>query len=207
MITKKLIGAVFVAAVAMTGASEAAVVTLGSTTAVGTNTNFTYNATLGPDEGVRAGDRLVIFDFAGYVPGSIFTGSPNLTGATELTSTGLITGSQTDDASLLNLVFTYNGPDFRNTGGPFASLDFTGFGAVSTFSSTTLDGFTTITTKNNPPPTENTMLDTLGTTQVPAPGIPGSAVPEPSSWLMLLSGFGIVGFAARRRRTVLAATS
>jgi PEP-CTERM motif len=32
-----------------------------------------------------------------------------------------------------------------------------------------------------------------------------SAVPEPSSWLMLLAGFGMVGIAARRRRSNVAA--
>jgi hypothetical protein len=31
------------------------------------------------------------------------------------------------------------------------------------------------------------------------------AVPEPATWAMLLTGFGMVGFAARRRRTVVAA--
>jgi hypothetical protein len=32
-----------------------------------------------------------------------------------------------------------------------------------------------------------------------------SAVPEPASWALLLSGFGLVGTALRRRRTVIAA--
>lgn len=32
----------------------------------------------------------------------------------------------------------------------------------------------------------------------------GGAVPEPASWAMLLAGFGMVGFAARRRRTITA---
>ena len=32
-----------------------------------------------------------------------------------------------------------------------------------------------------------------------------SAVPEPGTWAMLVAGFGLVGFAARRRRTVVAA--
>ena len=30
--------------------------------------------------------------------------------------------------------------------------------------------------------------------------IPGPAVPEPATWAMLITGFGLVGFAARRRR-------
>ena len=33
----------------------------------------------------------------------------------------------------------------------------------------------------------------------------GGAVPEPSAWAMLLAGFGMVGFAARRRRMTAAA--
>lgn len=32
----------------------------------------------------------------------------------------------------------------------------------------------------------------------------GGAVPEPTSWAMLLAGFGLVGFAARRRRAIAA---
>jgi hypothetical protein len=32
-----------------------------------------------------------------------------------------------------------------------------------------------------------------------------SIVPEPASWAMMISGFGLVGFAARRRRAVVAA--
>lgn len=39
---------------------------------------------------------------------------------------------------------------------------------------------------------DNIVISTVG----------GGAVPEPSSWAMLLAGFGMVGFAARRRRAV-----
>lgn len=34
---------------------------------------------------------------------------------------------------------------------------------------------------------------------------PGGGVPEPASWAMLVAGFGLVGAAARRRKTVIAA--
>jgi hypothetical protein len=35
--------------------------------------------------------------------------------------------------------------------------------------------------------------------------VSAGAVPEPASWTMLITGFGLVGFAARRRRSVIAA--
>lgn len=35
-------------------------------------------------------------------------------------------------------------------------------------------------------------------------GIVGSEVPEPSSWMMLIAGFGLTGAAVRRRRAVVA---
>ena len=34
---------------------------------------------------------------------------------------------------------------------------------------------------------------------------PVAGVPEPANWIMMIAGFGLVGFAARRRRTALAA--
>jgi hypothetical protein len=43
-------------------------------------------------------------------------------------------------------------------------------------------------------------LTFFGTTDPNDPG--GGVVPEPSTWAMLLAGFGLVGFAARRRRAL-----
>ncbi len=40
----------------------------------------------------------------------------------------------------------------------------------------------------------------VGGTVVP----PGGVIPEPGTWAMLIAGFGMVGFAARRRRTTVA---
>ena len=64
------------AAIMGAGAANAAIITFQGTTANGPNDfTFSYGATLGPDEGMRHGDQIVIFDFAGYIAGSIFSGS------------------------------------------------------------------------------------------------------------------------------------
>ena len=188
------------AALSMTGAANAAVVTLEGVTNNGPNDfTFTYEGTLGPDEGLRSGDRLIIFDFAGYIDGSIFSPSANVVGSVEAVSAGAaLTPGFNDDPGLVNLVFTYTGPDLRNEGGPFAALDFNGLGARSTLGGTARDAFFTLTTKNNPdgvPGGSNSPLFTLGSVSVPA-----AAIPEPQAWALMLGGFGLTGFAMRRRK-------
>ncbi|MFN3370366.1 MAG: PEPxxWA-CTERM sorting domain-containing protein [Sphingomonadaceae bacterium] len=37
-----------------------------------------------------------------------------------------------------------------------------------------------------------------------SPLLPGGVVPEPATWAMMIAGFGLVGFVARRRRTSIA---
>lgn len=191
-------------AVLMAGPASAAVVSLQTITPNGpTDNTFTYQSTLGPDEGLRAGDRLVIFDFAGYVDGSIFATVANFTASVENTSVdAIVLPGQNDDPTIPNLVFTYNGADFRTTGGPLASLDLNSFGARSTFSATTTDAFYTQTTKNNPPAEAGTAAFQVGTVRVPA-----GAVPEPATWAMMLGGFGMMGAAMRRRSGAVRVTA
>ena len=56
------------------GSANAAVVTLETVSTNGANDyTFSYRGTLGPDEGLRSGDRLIIYDFAGYIAGSVFS--------------------------------------------------------------------------------------------------------------------------------------
>ena len=190
------------AAIGVAGSAHAAVITLQSVTPNGpADFTFAYQGTLGPDEGVRSGDRLVIFDFNGYIDGSIFVPSANLVGSVEfLSPTALITPGFDDNPGILNLVFTYVGPDFRNTGGPFTPLDFDGLGARSTFGSTQIDAFFTRTTKNNPVTDENTPVFTLGQVEVPA-------IPEPATWAMMIAGFGLVGMSMRRRERIAHVTA
>jgi hypothetical protein len=187
------------AAFCLAGSANAAVMTLEDVTANGPNNfTFTYQATLGPDEGLRAGDRFIIFDFAGYIGGSIMSGSPQLVASVQFTSpTAIVTPGFNDDPTLANLVFTYNGPDFRTEGGPFEPFDFNDLSARSTLGGQAVDAFFAKTTKNNPddaPGGSNTSIFTLGAVTIPAP-----AVPEPATWAMMLGGFGLLGGAVRRR--------
>lgn len=200
------------AAVGLAGGANAAVITLEGVSANGPNDfTFTYESTLGPDEGVRSGDRFVIFDFAGYIDGSVTSASPLLTASSELTSpTAIMTPGFTDDAGVANLVFTYNGPDFRTTGGPFAPFDFNGLSARSTLGGRAPDGFFAMTTKNNPngaPGGANTPVYTMGAVTVPGSGNFPGAIPEPATWAMMLGGFGLLGGAVRRRNRAASVTA
>jgi hypothetical protein len=193
------------AAVAFAGSANAAVLTLETVRANGPNDfTFRYQGTLGGDEGLRSGDRLVIFDFNGYIDGSIFTPNDTVVTSVEFTTSTdtIVTPGFTDDANIENLVFTYVGADFRNDGGPFTPLDFNGIGARSTLGGRIADAFFTRTTKNNPdgrPGGSNTPVFTLGSVDVPNAANNPSAIPEPATWAMLLGGFGMIGAAARRR--------
>jgi len=158
---------------------------------------FSYGGSLSPTEGVKSGSILVVYDFAGYVAGSIAATSPFVTAVTALSNPGLILDPAfTDDPNIPNLVFTYTGPDFQTNPaapGTYPALSFTGLSARSIFKNVNLDGFSTLTVKNT--------LFEAGT-QVFSTGSVGvpSAVPEASTWGLMIVGIGIVGGTMRRRR-------
>jgi hypothetical protein len=188
------------AAIGLAGSAQAGVTTLqGIATNGPGDFTWTYQGTLGPDEGLRAGNKLIIYDFAGYIDGSISSPYPTVTSTVEFTSPGgIVTPGFTDDPNIVNLVFTYVGPDFRNSGGPFVPFDFNGLSARSTFNGMTDDAFFGLSTKNNPdgvPGGSNTPVYSLGSITVPF-----AAVPEPASWAMMIGGFGLIGAASRRGR-------
>lgn len=105
---------------------------------------YTYEATVAGDQGLDTGSRYVIFDFAGYVPGSVsvipFTtfSTPNTT-ADLAAGIALLSPSQTDDPNIQNLLFTYTGPNFNTTGGPFPASNIS-FTVRSIWGTTRLDG-------------------------------------------------------------------
>ncbi len=177
--------------------ASAATVQLESQIFNGTAFTYNYGGTLASTEGIVAGTKLVILDFAGYVDGSIFSPYATITGTTELTSSGiLIDPTFTDDPTIANLVFTYNGPDFQ-AGPPadgefYTPIDFSGLAAASIYGDTALTGFATLTVKNvSPTPTT---VYSAGSVLAPV-----LAVPEPATWAMLALGFGAIGMASRRR--------
>ena len=176
-------------------ASHASIIpTLQSVTPSGSLWSYNYQGTLAGDQGVTNGSKLVIFDFAGF---SGFGPLPaNVTGSTQLSS-GVNSLGGTDDPGILNLVFTYNGPDFRTSGGEYPDATQFTFSALSTFNQTAFDGFYALAVKNNGLPGEvGSLTDNSGRVAVPIPG----GVPEPASWALMIMGFGGVGALVRRRR-------
>ncbi len=200
---KKLLLAAATLLCVTTGARAAIIPTLTSVTADGSNFDWLYQGTLAGDQGLVDGSRLVIFDFKGYVPGSIFSPYASVTASVENVSTGLILPpGMSDDPGLVNLVFTYHGPDFDASGGPFADINFNGLMAKSTFGDLTQGIFSAQAVKNNGLGPGGAGTPAYNTGFVTVPGALG--VPEPASWALMLMGFGLAGASLRRRRAAAA---
>jgi len=177
-------------------ARAAFTVTLVSTAPSGPNTQFNFSAAIAPEDTLTAGDFFRIYDFAGYVAGSI-TAPAGWTGSTALVNPtpppDVILGHG-DDPALTNLIYTYNGAPVA---GP---LTIAGFSAVSTLNNLIVTkDFVGRVTKGTGA-TAGSPVDSVGDIRVPG-------VPEPTS---LVSGsigvilFGVV-YACRHRQKIRAA--
>ena len=180
-------------------AAHALTPVLVSVTPEGNRFLFTYALTLNEDEGVRTGDRLVIYDFAGF-DGFAPLSNPAIGTFTEATtSVGGVNNLQappgfSDDAGILNIGWQWNGPDIFTTSA-HPAIDFT-LAAYSTFGGRTLDGFSSLTVKNNGDAMGEPLYE-QGAAAVPVMG----AVPEPSAWALMILGFGGAGAMLRRKST------
>jgi hypothetical protein len=167
---------------------------LDSVTADGSDWIFSYTGTLAGDQGLINGSELIIFDFAGYVDGSISAdGLPILT-SVELTSAVPTPPGFTDDPTLPNLVFKWNGGKYHASGGPFPDQDFSGLSAKSIYSGVTLDAFAAVTVTNNGAATGRPAFN-FGSV-----GVPTLLVPEPASWALMILGLLGAGTALRAYR-------
>ena len=199
----KMLLAAAAAALGMVGSAQALTPVLTNVSAVDDRFLFTYSLTLGEDEGVRTGDRLVIYDFAGF-DGFAPTSSPLIGTFTELTTdVGGENNLQAppgyaDDPGVLNIGWRWNGPDIFTTG-PHPSIDFT-LAAYSTFGGRQIDGFSSLTVKNNGD-AMGTPIYEQGATAVPVAGV----VPEPGAWALMILGFGGAGAMLRRGRKTASA--
>lgn len=174
-------------------ANAAVIPVLDTISLVGTEYEFSYSGTLSGDTGLVDEDVLIIYDFAGYVAGSISAGiyAADVDASTELTSALAPIGFD-DDPLLVNLVFRWIGAPFNASGGPFADVDFSGLTARSIYSATVLDAYVAQTTINNGAATGLKEYN-AGAVAVAA------AIPEPGTWAMMILGFGGVGALLRRR--------
>jgi hypothetical protein len=191
--------AVIAVAAFLSGGARASVIpVLDSVTPDGSDFLFSYDGQLAPDQGVIAGDQLVILDFAGYVPGSVQSSLPDVTASVSYTLPAgmLLDPGFTDNPAIPDLVFTYNGPPVDTSGGPYPSqIDFSGLSAESIYSQQVSGSFSAVAVKNSGAQTGTTTYN-VGQVGVPL----ATAVPEPALWAMMITGFFGVGFIMRGSR-------
>jgi hypothetical protein len=168
-------------------------VSLDSTSPSGSYTQFNYSASLTSSDQIVTGNSFTIYDFAGYVPGSITAPAGWTASVQALTPPPNVLLSHGDDPAYLNLTFTYTG-------------------SAPITNSTTITGFSAVSVSGDPVTAKNFVgqinaqgigrVDTVGDTIVPATTLPSPApAPEPSALVSGGIGLLIVGFIVRRRRS------
>ena len=170
----------------------AAVVVAGSMTAVAANAAYTLTTTNGGDGSVAAGPAPYTFTITGAnngVGSSLTSYTDVASGALTITASYSYTTNDVDGAAFDPAGYTINGALFQLSPGSSAS----GYTQTGTVSFSVLAGDTYGFYVNS----TDSILGT-GTLSI-------GAVPEPATWALMIGGFGMTGFAMRRRKVALAA--
>lgn len=134
------------------------------------------------------GTFFTIYDFGGYVPGTVSVTASNWTATVQLVGKTPSLTNPPDSTSLWNLVFTYTGP--VETG----ALTIDGFSAVSTSGTVNPDGFFSYQAQK----AANTASPDQGLGPVYVPTAAQTTTPEPAP--LALMGSGLVALAVLGRR-------
>jgi hypothetical protein len=159
---------------------------------------FSYNVSIAADSRVNKGDYFTIYDFNGYIDNSAFAPVDWSVNAqnTGVTPPGVNPNAFSgDNPGIINLTFTYTGA--ATLFGPVNPVGGVGaFGADSIVCAVSgLGTYASKAHKNNPgKPDNNTLQQNGGFVVTPA------AVPEASSFMLLLPGLVPLGIMMRRQR-------
>lgn len=187
--------AALVAGLAITGTATAGIIPISVTvTPEAGNFRWTYAIQLPTDMKLQAGDYFTIYDFGGFVEGSLFANPTADTGDWTMTTAKVpvpIGLNPDDNLSVPNLTFKYNGPAVLVGG-----LGLGNFGATSTVGGSVATDFTAQNRQFSTGELDRNIVDTIAPGVPPPPG-PTPGVPEPTT--LALAGIGLPLLAAVRR--------
>lgn len=192
--TTNLLAVAVVGLATLIGASQAKAgftITLDTVGGAGPFT-WSYRAQINAGDEIRTGDFFRIYDFYGYVPGSIvapagWTASVALLNPTPPPNVLVPLG---DDAAVFNLIWTYTGT--ATIAGPTTLF---GFSAQSLYSASSNNQKNYVGRNTQASgPNAGQAVDVVGNVTVPN-------VPEPTSMISLGLGIVALGFYARRKAT------
>lgn len=150
---------------------------------------FGYSARITSGDEIKSGDFFRIYDFYGFVPGSMIAPAGWTTTFEPLTATPPpnVILSHGDDPGVANLIFTYQGA--ATISGPTTIL---GFSADSLFPNGTIKNYVGRATQSGGS-TAGQPVDSVGTVVVPA-------IPEPAALVSTGLGVFLIALSAVRSR-------